>query len=230
MDHLTPDWQSGIYKQEPQPELFNPGFLNSCTMRASILLQMEPSEIWDAEQEATTPGFRKEVVGDLFFSQIWVFLLCFQLPAHLAAVPCCPWSQEKQGTRHRAREKQGKNEITRGLIRAKVKKLNLLNSCSFIYCPRVIFGAATEQISAGLLGRFRAAAFFWLSVHGAMCPCACTCVPCSPFSPSHPFPLLCWINVSTHLHSPGQKRGKISSLISSRAKFMQGTTQALYYM
>lgn len=108
MDHLTPEWQSGIYKQEPWPELFNPRFLNSCALRVSILLQMEPSEIWDAEQEATTPGFRKEVVGDLFFSQVWVFLLCFQLPAHLAAVPCCPWRQEKQRTRHGDREKQGK--------------------------------------------------------------------------------------------------------------------------
>lgn len=63
----------------------------------------------------------------------------------------------------------------------------------------------------------------------AMCPCACTCVPCSRFSPSHPFPLLCWINVSTHLHSLGQRRGKISSLISSGAEFMHGTTHALYY-
>lgn len=66
-------------------------------------------------------------------------------------------------------------------------------------------------------------------MHGAMCPCACPCVPCSHFSPSHPFPLPCWINVSTHLHSLGQRRGKISSLINSEAKFMQGTTHALYY-
>lgn len=93
-NYLTPDWQSGIYKQEPQPELFNTGFLNSCTLRVSILLEMEPPEIWDAEQEATAPGFRKEVVGDLFFSQIWVFLL--------AAMPCCPWSQQGERSREQA--------------------------------------------------------------------------------------------------------------------------------
>lgn len=83
MDHLTPEWQSGIYKQEPWPEVFNPRFLNSCALRVSILLQMEPSEIWDAEQEATTPGFRKEVVGDLFF------FTGLGLPPLLPA-PCSP--------------------------------------------------------------------------------------------------------------------------------------------
>lgn len=111
--------------------VFNPGFLNSCTLRVSVLLEMGPPEIWDAEQEATTPGFREEVVGDFFFFTDLSFLLCFQLPAHPAAVPCCPWSQ--QGGRSREQNmgdggKQGKNEITWGLIRAKVKKLNLFNS------------------------------------------------------------------------------------------------------
>lgn len=89
---------------------------------------MGPPEIWDAEQEVTTTGFRKEVVGDLFFSQIWVFLLCFHLPAHLAV----PWSQQGGTSRERDKGhggKGGKNEITRGLICPKVKKLNLFNSC-----------------------------------------------------------------------------------------------------
>lgn len=87
---------------------------------------MEPPEIWDAEQEATAPGFRKEVVGDLIFSQIWVFPLCLQLTWLLSLEPA---GRGKQGTQHGDGEKQGKNEITQGLIRAKVKKLNLFNSC-----------------------------------------------------------------------------------------------------
>lgn len=87
---------------------------------------MEPPEIWDAEQEVAAPGFRKEVVGDLIFSQIWVFPLCFQLTWLLSLEPA---GRGKQGTRHGDREKQGKKEITQGLIRAKVKKLNLFNSC-----------------------------------------------------------------------------------------------------
>lgn len=71
--------------------VFNPGFLNSCTLRVSVLLEMGPPEIWDAEQEAITSGFRKEVVGDFFFFFTDLgFLLCFQLPAHPAAVPAVP--------------------------------------------------------------------------------------------------------------------------------------------
>lgn len=42
MSHLTPDWQSGICKPEPQPGFFNTGFLNSCTLRVSVLPEMEP--------------------------------------------------------------------------------------------------------------------------------------------------------------------------------------------
>lgn len=68
--------------------VFNPGFLNSCTLRVSVLLEMGPPEIWDAEQEAITSGFRKEVVGDFFFfSQIWA---SFSASSYLLTRLLCP--------------------------------------------------------------------------------------------------------------------------------------------
>lgn len=83
--------------------VFNPGFLNSCTLKVSVLLEMGPPEIWDAEQEATTPGFREEVVGDFFFfhrSGLPSLLPATCSPGCCALLSLEPTGREKQGTKH----------------------------------------------------------------------------------------------------------------------------------
>ena len=145
---------TGRDRQEPRPALFNPGLSNTCTL--GVVCPPEETgrcEIWDAQQATkpvathahTNPGCRKEVVSDFFSYRSGSSACASRYLLHIAVfalLSACPALANSAGGRRREQdigdgERQGRNEITWGLICPKVKKLNLFNSVSLFIVPEL---------------------------------------------------------------------------------------------